>query len=294
MPPTLGDGDALAEDEGLTLALGETEGETELDGLTEAEGDSDALGLTLAEAELLGDTDADGLSDALTLALELTEADGDTLAEAELLGLTLADGLTDALALLDGLTEADGLTLGLSELLGLTEALGLTDALAEADGDTEGLALLDGLTLADADADGPISARAKRDEHANDRSGACRRGVGIATVCVFAPDKVTPAADGETLDEGLTDALADEDGDRLADGETDADGDTLGLTEDDGLEIVSRTARCTIARSSDVPDENPTLREPCPALVSRTVRKHCAPISMDWSSVLLAPAVGGV
>ena len=56
---------------------------------------------------------------------------------------------------------------------------------------------------------------------------------------------------------GLLDGLGE------TDGLTDGDGD--GLTLGDGLLMISRMAICTAARSSDVPDENPTFRAPCPA-----------------------------
>lgn len=59
---------------------------------------------------------------------------------------------------------------------------------------------------------------------------------------------------GDVLALGLVDALADTDGDRDVDGEIDA----LALV----LLMISRTAKCTNARSSVVPDDSPTLRAP--------------------------------
>jgi hypothetical protein len=92
--------------------------------------------------------------------------------------------------------------------------------------------------------------------------------------------------DDDDDDDGELEGLALALGERLADG----DGLTLAL----GLLIISRTATCTAARSSLVPDENPTERDPCPAVVSRTTTAPLFPKSIDWISVLLAPAVGSV
>lgn len=66
----------------------------------------------------------------------------------------------------------------------------------------------------------------------------------------------------ETLAETLDDGLTDDDGETLADGLTLADGDGDSETDGDGLLIISRTAKCTIARSSLVPEVMPTDRLP--------------------------------
>jgi hypothetical protein len=149
-----------------------------------------------------------------------------------------------------------GDTLGDTLADGETLALGLTERLELADGDTDALGETDGLSLLLGDTD----------------------------------------ALGETerlsLALGLTLALGDTDADGLSErlelalGETEAEGDTL--------LIDSRMARWTIARSSLVPEDMPTDRLPCPAVVSRTTTKHCEPMSILWSSVLFAPALGGV
>lgn len=106
----------------------------------------------------------------------------------------------------------------------------------------------------------------------------------------------------ETEDEGLMLELMLElilelmllDGDGDEDGEDEIDVEIEDETDEDALLMISRTAKCTAARSSLVPDENPTLREPCPAVVSRTTTNPLAPASTDCSEVLLAPAVGSV
>ena len=63
----------------------------------------------------------------------------------------------------------------------------------------------------------------------------------------------------------------------------------------------SRTARCTPARSSDVALVQPTSRDPCPAVVSRTVLQPYKPMSFvhgvadaPFGTVELVPAGAGV
>jgi hypothetical protein len=72
------------------------------------------------------------------------------------------------------------------------------------------------------------------------------------------------------------------------------DAEIEGLTDADGLLIISRTAKCTMARSSDVPLVMPTEREPWPAVASTTPTKHCPPTSTVFSGSEFAPSVGGV
>jgi hypothetical protein len=109
-----------------------------------------------------------------------------------------------------------------------------------------------------------------------------------------APGNTGGSADGDG------DALALEDGLTLADGETLADGLTLALglsdgeADEDGLLMISRTAKWTIARSSLVPLDMPTERLPCPAVVSLTPTNPIAPVSMLFKAVELAPLVGSV
>jgi hypothetical protein len=97
-----------------------------------------------------------------------------------------------------------------------------------------------------------------------------------------------PDPEAEGLAEGELDGLT------LAEGETDAEGETEGLTDGLGLLMTSLTARCTTARSSEVPEDIPTFRAPCPTVVSVTTRNPLAPASTDCRCVLLAPAVGSV
>lgn len=111
-------------------------------------------------------------------------------------------------------------------------------------------------------------------------------------------------ADAETL--GDVEALAESDGDLELLGETDAEGDTEALADTDGdveaegetealaLLMISRTAKCTMARSSEVPEERPTFRAPWPAVVSVTTAAPLLPKSIDWRRVLPVPAVGSV
>lgn len=88
----------------------------------------------------------------------------------------------------------------------------------------------------------------------------------------------------------------------LADAEADRLTELLGLGEDDGvaeadadaLLMISRTAKWTMARSSLVPEDIPTARLPCPAVVSLTPTNPIAPVSMLFSAVELAPLVGRV
>lgn len=172
---------------------------------------------------------------------------------------------------------------------------GLTDGLTDADGDTEreadalGDEETDGLTLGETDGLGPISVSASNVLPAtNDTSSRnrCRMPVWITLSCAPGSVMPDPLGDAEALAERLTldDGLIDADGDRLTDAlaeldgltereaDADADDDGLGLrlTLGLGLLIISRTARWTAARSSDVAFENPTDRAPCPAVVSRT------------------------
>lgn len=135
----LGDGEALALDEGERLALGETDGEAELDGETdglilgETELEGEALGLIDALGLILGETELEGLAE------DEGERDGLTLLEGETdaLGDRLALGLTDGLTLLEGEILADGLTEGETLAEGEIEADGLT----EADGEMDALGL---------------------------------------------------------------------------------------------------------------------------------------------------------
>lgn len=109
-----------------------------------------------------------------------------------------------------------------------------------------------------------------------------------------------PPADGLTLLEGLTEADALRLGDVLALGLVDAlvetDGDSDAEGEIDALALVllmiSRTAKCTTARSSDVPDDRPTFRAPWPGVVSVTTAAPLLPKSIDCRKVLPVPAVG--
>lgn len=93
---------------------------------------------------------------------------------------------------------------------------------------------------------------------------------------ICAPGNVNAPALGLTEDEGLSErdaeAEAEEDGesDTEDDGDTDEDGLGERLSLALGLLMISRMARCTAARSSDVAFEKPIEREPCPAVVSRT------------------------
>jgi hypothetical protein len=80
----------------------------------------------------------------------------------------------------------------------------------------------------------------------------------------------------------------------LLDGVGLADALIDGLTEALALEIISRTANETIARSSLVPFVSPTDRDPCPGVFSNAPTKHCEPTSSVLVTVELAPAVGGV
>lgn len=189
----------------------------------------------------------------LGLALALVELDGLRLADGLTLGLTLLDGL----ALADGLTEGETLADGDTEADGLTD--GDTDALGLTDGDTDGLTL--GLSLED----GPNSDSVKTAGRMNETS---IQGRGMSTVASCAPPNVKPPPLGDAELDGLT--LGETD----ADGLTDAEGETLGLTDGDGLEMASRTANVTIARSSDVPLDPPTGREPWPAVVSMNTHAH--------------------
>jgi hypothetical protein len=91
---------------------------------------------------------------------------------------------------------------------------------------------------------------------------------------------------------GEADALTELDNDALGDGETDEE--AVGLADADELLTISRTAKCTMARSSLTPEVMPTDREPCPAVVSTAPTKHCPPTSIVFSAVELAPLVGGV
>lgn len=209
--------------------------------------------------------------------LRLTELDG--LTEAE--GLTLADGLDTAGSTsnrrrkvtwtierkMSGYARYSGLRIGTSTGGG-PEGDGLTDGLTELDGETEleGLTLGDGdgLTLGETDDDGETDADGLTDGDTDE------------------------LGDGDGLGEGETDGLS------LLDGLTDALGDGLSETEDEGLEMISRTAKWTIALSSLVPDVIPTLRLPCPAVVSRTPTKQVAPTSSVFNAVEFAPLVGGV
>jgi hypothetical protein len=99
---------------------------------------------------------------------------------------------------------------------------------------------------------------------------------------------------------GEAEALTELDDVALGDDEIDedavglADAEIEGLTEADALLTISRTAKCTIARSSLTPEVMPTEREPCPAVVSTAPTKHCPPTSIVFSAVELAPLVGGV
>ena len=203
------------------------------------------------------------------------------LAETLLDGLTDADGETDAL----GLAEADG--------DGETDGETLLDGDTEADGLTDGDAL--GETLDETLDDGPISAIVSAEAITNDRSG---RSLNNETREVFAPCNVPPLllglglldVEADTLLLGLTDA----DGDTDADGLTLADGEGEGETDGLGELMISRIARCTAARSSEVPEDIPTFLAPCPAVVSRTTLKPLAPTSCEWSAVLLAPVPGRV
>ena len=125
---------------------------------------------------------------------------------------------------------------------------------------------------------------------------------------ICAAGKVAPAGLGDGELDGESDADGDEeleallleDGESEAEGERDADGllelEALGVADGlaETLLIISRTAKCTIARSSDVPEDIPTDRDPCPAVVSRTTTQQVDPISIDCTAVLLAPVVGGV
>jgi len=124
----------------LGLALGETDGLSDL--LTLADGEADPEGESDGEADLLtlaeGLALADGESETLSLELGEAEADGLPLTDAEGLPLTEADG--EALAPGDALADGLELALGLVEIDSL--GLGLTD------GETDGLTLALGLILA--------------------------------------------------------------------------------------------------------------------------------------------------
>lgn len=78
----------------------------------------------------------------------------------------------------------------------------------------------------------------------------------------------------ETLGDTLAETLAEGEAEIDAEGVGDTDADGVGDGEADGLLMISRTAKWTIARSSDVPDDMPTDRLPCPAVVSTTPTKH--------------------
>lgn len=91
--------------------------------------DSELLGLTLAEGEIEGETELDG--DGLEL--------GETLGLGEDEGLTLAEGETDSETELLGETLLLGDRLGDELLLGLTDAEGDTEGEGDEEGDTDAL-----------------------------------------------------------------------------------------------------------------------------------------------------------
>jgi len=143
--------------------------------------------------------------------------DGEGLAELEDEGERLALALLEALEL--GETEADGLTDGLMLWLGDTEAL----AEGETEGDIDGLTLEllpprlglgDGLT----DELGLVLADGDTDGETLDDGESDAEGLTLGLIL----------ADGETEADGDTEALAE------CDGETDALGETLALADDDG------------------------------------------------------------
>jgi len=103
----------------------------------------------------------------------------------------------------------------------------------------------------------------------------------IGTSC--APPNATLDALGDADDdaERLSLADADADGEFETDGLTELDGLGERETDADGLLMISRMATCTAARSSDVPEEKPTERDPCPAVVSWTAIAPLAPKSID-------------
>jgi hypothetical protein len=242
-------------------------------------------------SSLLGEGDDDtlvlGLTDELTLLLTDDEAeseieletldDGDDEMELE----TLTEGESEMLVL--GLTELEGeseillLTLSLGDELMLT----LTEELALS------LTLLDGDELSDVE---PIDAT---------NTGPIMGENRIVLTCVRNGTPVAPVVwygsvlgDDDTEELALLLMLLE----ALDDGELDTDTEGLDDTDDETLLIISRTAKCTAARSSDVPWVNPTLRAPCPAADSRTVTNPTAPESTDCMPVAveLAPAVGSV
>lgn len=110
--PSVPDGPALGEADGLTLGLWDLL--SLLDGDAEPDGDSDVLLLALGLLD--GDADADGLRLMLVLPLGLALPEG----EADPLGLPLmlALGLTDLLT--DAETDAEGLRLALLSTAKLT------------------------------------------------------------------------------------------------------------------------------------------------------------------------------
>jgi len=192
--------------------------------------------------------------------------------------------------------DADGEALIDAEGLALIELEGLTlaedDALSERDGDA--LTELDGDTLALGEADGPRICRSRSVDAQTNEWSTLRCRAGSSTIRICAPPSVSPALLGEAealrlaerdllwLALILLDAVAE--GDALSDGE----GDAL------ALEIISRTANVTMARSSVVPLLSPTARDPCPAVFSRAPTKHWPPTSNVLVAVEFAPAVGGV
>jgi hypothetical protein len=225
-------------------------------------------------SSLLGEGDDDtlvlGLTDELTLLLTDDEAESEIELE------TLDDG--DDEMELETLTEGESemLVLGLTELmLTLTEELALS------------LTLLDGDELSDVE---PIDAT---------NTGPIMGENRIVLTCVRNGTPVAPVVwygsvlgDDDTEELALLLMLLE----ALDDGELDTDTEGLDDTDDETLLIISRTAKCTAARSSDVPWVNPTLRAPCPAADSRTVTNPTAPESTDCMPVAveLAPAVGSV
>jgi hypothetical protein len=276
----------LAEELTLDEAVGDAVAEALADGLWLTDDD----GVADTEAETVALADADGLRD--TDAERLDDGDVDAL------GL----GLTEALTLLDGLCDADGLGETEAEMLEDGDGLLLVDedtdgeTLDEGEADTldEGDGLTEAETLGLTDADGPKAPNRSSVDAATNEWSTFRwiAGIWIGTIC--APPRVFATALGEA--EALTelDAVALGDDEIEDDAVALGDAEIEGLTDADALLIISRTAKCTMARSSDVPDVMPTEREPWPAVVSTAPTKHCPPTSIVFSAVELAPLVGGV
>jgi len=188
--------------------------------------------------------------------------------------------------------------------------LALALELGETDGETELLGLRERDALADAEllglteALGPSSVSARSVQLETTETSSRRRRLNSRTSVIWAPGNPLAPADGDADDDAErlaladgdseVDALADALGDKLTDADADDDGLGERLTDAEGLLIISRMATWTAARSSDVPDEKPTERDPCPAVVSWTAIAPLAPKSIEKSSVLLAPAEASV